>query len=126
VLEKHPDQAITWRNLALALSGAGSKDEAIEAYKRSLTRAPNDTQTLFDYALALAQAGRSGSASEILDRLLRIDDSDSDARELRKWRQSSPNTPPHVQHVSIPQKTQVFNSGSLAIFTAILRAYHRL
>jgi tetratricopeptide (TPR) repeat protein len=36
VLMSCPDQAITWRNLAIALSGAGKQQESVEAYERSL------------------------------------------------------------------------------------------
>jgi tetratricopeptide (TPR) repeat protein len=107
VIEEHPDQAITWRNLAIALSGAGKPQESIDAYECSLDLAPNDTQTLFDYAGLLAQVGRAGDAIVILDRLLKLDADDSDARQKRSRLESTPEALPDIQYPAPPRESLV-------------------
>jgi tetratricopeptide (TPR) repeat protein len=93
VVDEHPDWPITWRNLGVALSGAGRSDESIAAYERSLRLMPDDTKTLYWYAIELARVGRAGDAVATLNRLLALDPNDSDVREMRR-RLESPSGPP--------------------------------
>jgi tetratricopeptide (TPR) repeat protein len=107
VIEKCPDQAVTWRNLALALSGAGRQDESISAYERSLTLAPHDTLTLFDYAGTLAAARRTPEAMATLERVLALDPADSDARQMRDRLHSAPESLPSLRYPAPSRETLV-------------------
>jgi tetratricopeptide (TPR) repeat protein len=111
VVDRHPDQAITWRNLALALSGARRTEESIAAYERSLTLSPDDTQTLFDCAGELARSGRYAEATAMLDRLLELDPNDSDARQKRRQLECPSGAPVAIQYPAPEREYVVVRAG---------------
>jgi tetratricopeptide (TPR) repeat protein len=111
VLGQHPDWPITWRNLALALSGACRSQESIAAYERSLTLMPDDTQALYDYALELARVGRGDDAVATLDRLLALDPNDSDAREMQRRFKAASRTPVTFKYPAPERESLVFRLG---------------
>lgn len=63
-----------------------------------------DTQTLFDYAGSLAQAGQSRHAMAILDCLLDLDAGDSDARHMRTRLASAPAALPDILSPASPRE----------------------
>lgn len=71
-LETDPGRVSSWNNLAVALYNLGRRAEAIEAWRQSLSLAPDDYDTLLNLGLVEAQSGNRDSARVALRRFLEI------------------------------------------------------
>ena len=81
-LELHQDVAAE-RELAMAHDLLGRPDEARPHFAAAYAGAPGDRLTVFNFALFLRRHRELAQAREILDRHLRADPGDLDARRLR-------------------------------------------
>lgn len=63
-LEGNPDNKITLRNLGECHVSLNDYEEGLKCYIRALSASPNDTTTLFKYAIALDKAGRLDEAEK--------------------------------------------------------------
>ena len=63
-LEGNPDNKVTLRNLGECHVSLNDYEEGFKCYVRALHAGPNDTTTLFKYAIALDKAGRLDEAEK--------------------------------------------------------------
>lgn len=63
-LEGNPDNKVTLRNLGECHVSLNDYEEGLKCYIRALNAGPNDTTTLFKYAIALDKAGRLDEAEK--------------------------------------------------------------
>lgn len=69
--ELFPDEVLTVRNVALALSGLRRREEAVAAYRRALELEPENIVTRLGLATALSAAGVYENAIEELDVIIK-------------------------------------------------------
>lgn len=62
--ELQPNNAIIYRNLGYALSSAGNREAAVDAYKRSLQLTPRNAQVFNDLGATLRQLGKLEEAAQ--------------------------------------------------------------
>jgi tetratricopeptide (TPR) repeat protein len=74
------------RYFAPFLAQKGENDLAMDYYEDALEVAPEDVQTLFEYAQTLAAAGRQHEIPDVLNRILNAPGADMDAKaNARAW-----------------------------------------
>ncbi len=79
----HPDDAEAHLDRGNTLAALDRPDDAAAAYADALERRPDDVDAMFNWALLEARRGRTGTAQDLLGRLLRIDPDHRQAIRLR-------------------------------------------
>ncbi|OZB06282.1 MAG: c-type cytochrome biogenesis protein CcmI [Idiomarina sp. 34-48-12] len=84
-LAREPDDAVAWLVYARSMTALGQLEQAIEAYKKSLSIEPNRVGTLLSYAQLLLQTGDDAmmpEAATMLRRVLEQEPSNQEALSL--------------------------------------------
>jgi len=71
-LAREPDDAVAWLVYARSMTALGQLEQAIEAYKKSLSIEPNRVGTLLSYAQLLLQTGDEAMMPEAATMLRRV------------------------------------------------------
>jgi len=71
-LAREPDDAVAWLVYARSMTALGQLEQAIEAYKKSLSIEPNRVGTLLSYAQLLLQTGDDAMMPEAATMLRRV------------------------------------------------------
>ena len=82
-LEQRPGSALTWNGLANVLWEREQRDEAMSAYRRSISLDPFCTDALFNLSVRCLSLGKFEEASAVCKRLLTLAPSDQQAAILR-------------------------------------------
>ncbi|MDP2958439.1 MAG: tetratricopeptide repeat protein [Longimicrobiales bacterium] len=85
VLADHPGHVGALQGLGRALSWAGRLVDGEGAYRRAVEADGSDVSSLVGLAQVLRWQGRNAAALEVLERAGRLDPSDGDVREQRRW-----------------------------------------
>ncbi|WP_156413620.1 XrtA/PEP-CTERM system TPR-repeat protein PrsT [Lacimicrobium alkaliphilum] len=83
VLNNHPDQPDALTLLGRLYVSEGNRDGAIDAYKQYYAAYPDDHQVSFMLARLLTDAGRTEEAEPIVDKLLKISDTNPLLNQLK-------------------------------------------
>lgn len=107
----HPENAAYFYELGLAYSSIGKWDQAIEAYRHSLTITPNDPNVLlrWGFALVFRNQGKDDllSAQELFQRILKIDPDHKEALDELKKVESMLLTPPEEEKKKSDQAPKI-------------------
>jgi tetratricopeptide (TPR) repeat protein len=92
-LELQPGRAGTYRSLGLALEALGRLDEAIDAYREGLARAPRGLPVRLSLATALLAAGHLDETVRVVDGARRFYEPDALARYFEDMARHKPDAP---------------------------------
>jgi tetratricopeptide (TPR) repeat protein len=74
--------SLTLANLGACLSALGRKEDAVDAYRESLAREPENAETRYGLAIVLADLGRKAEAMEELRQAMSLAPQNGEIREL--------------------------------------------